>query len=161
MKDKLPNKLECMIAKALQDLRKCEESEEHEVDMDVWYEKFDKCKVCFAGSTLAQTYGYNETYRTGLSIPTKFRRSSTLMRKLESLDYVRQGFIYNAFMNLPPEYRPQLFPDLRDKILNIEDEFAIQHLSYEKDRDTWMAMMEKLVSELKKLNLIYNNQDNG
>lgn len=102
----LPDKPSKLIRVALADLAKCERSKLYKIDMHHWHTPNGKCKVCFAGSVMAQSLGCP---RHKLLVPDDFDADTE--NKLGALDDFRIGEVHVALraLELPtdglPEYR--------------------------------------------------------
>jgi hypothetical protein len=88
-------KLSELIEIGLNDLEKCEKSNEYEVDMSKWHEfnpNLEKCMVCFAGSVMAQTL---DSFIGDDLTPSKF--DEDWGRRLNALNQVRMGNLITAY----------------------------------------------------------------
>lgn len=165
---KLPNTLGELLEVALQDLRKCEESDEYTINMLVWYETNGRCYVCMAGAVMAKSLGYDESHQIGHNLPVPIRINDSWNAKLEAINELRKGHIERAMLSLNrhqslSELDINHFDDpfssqMRSKINDIKDKVGIfthesapkDAYSYDLNRDKFMKTMEALATELKK-----------
>ncbi len=128
---KLPDKPSTLIRLALDDLKKCEASDDYVIDMADWHVPFGsgRCEVCLAGAVMAQSLGVGISRDT-----TPGSMGEGLDRKLSSLEEFRQGYIHSGLRKMgiePPE-------DLYDEDVPM----------YEDDRDGFRSAMQNMANIL-------------
>lgn len=113
----LPDKLSARIRVAITDVKKCEADPAYELDMSEWHRPFGfgaMCRVCLAGSVMAQTLGVpidRECTPSTFEDETK-RDYGQLARYLLELDAVRGGMLDNS----------ELTQELADKFNELVEE---------------------------------------
>jgi len=130
----LPDKPSDLISVALSDLRKVEEDEIYEVNMDVWHETSGRgCIVCLAGAVMAMTLYVPRSE----SIPNPRVFGHGIFDALSALDMFRVGEVDLGFylLGIP---RPPHIP----KKVTIPE--------YAHCREAFHAAMAEMAKQLKK-----------
>lgn len=132
---KLPDKPSALIRLALKDLEKCERSRKYKIDMDYWYKPNGKCKVCLAGSVMAQTM----QIKSKVEIEPCFLDDDSDRLKLEALNNFRVGY---------PRYALEDMGIRSPAVDNVPWEFSVE--DYGIDPTQFKRDMRKLASLLAK-----------
>lgn len=91
---KLPDKPSALIRLALRDLEKCERSKKFTIDMSTWFEPNGTCRVCLAGSVMAQSLKCSTAHELVPCMTDIGDRD--LCDKLDALNEFRCGAVADA-----------------------------------------------------------------
>lgn len=146
-----PERFSDMILLALEDLEKCEKNPLYIIDMTNWYRhEGETCKVCLAGSVMAQSFGLNQTEegRNRRIPPSKFGTIADM--KLTALENVRVGDVQSALLNY---YHFE--PDKREKIDRYVDEYGVREVihEYEESEDLFREKLREISEQLREFGL--------
>lgn len=123
---KLPDDAPSLIRLALSDLEKVENDPAFAVDMNVWLRRYSSCcRVCLAGSVMANTLG------SEMESPSLFDHDTK--HKLLALDHFRNGYLRVGLrlLGVPAE-----------KTLVWEEPFIVP--AYEDERDGFHRAMHDI-----------------
>lgn len=107
---KLPDTPSALIRLALLDLEKCEKSKRYEVNMGEWHTPNGVCKVCLAGSVMAQTMHCSPQK---LLVPNSEFFDRDTYTKLSALNEFRTGSIEFGFYDIGID-KPDSIPNDMD-----------------------------------------------
>ena len=158
----LPDKPSALIRLALEDMAKCEEDPDYEVEMSCFHlpnqdcvpdnpatmqiKPVKRCLVCLAGSVMAQTLGAADTEWLH---PADFRDKDgfhpTTENRLQALDAFRVGVLWEGLelMGLEDEYELVVQNDMQP------DQIA----DYHHDPERFVQDMEDLAANLETVGL--------
>lgn len=144
-------KLHKLLDLALKDLKKCDEDENFEIDMAVWFnvDAHNKCTVCMAGAVLAQEVHGGDIQNVGKSYTPG---STPIPSKMHAIDDLRELCISSAYTRIygvHPEGNLMMdIDDIFQKITNNNEP-----PTYRDDKEHFYKVMEELQSELKKIDI--------
>lgn len=97
----LPNKLSELILLAVDDCEKLAKDKRYRLRMFSWHDpgtrKGEPCSVCMAGAVMACDLGAE---RTDTLDALQYRLGAETMSKLDAINMVREGFVYDALRYL-------------------------------------------------------------
>lgn len=133
MEDLTDKSLSELLEIAIDDLKKCERSDDYEINMAVWYKTNGKCSVCMAGSVLAQTMGLGPSRK---DFEAEFHSQKNI---INAIDDLRIGNILGAYQTLHGNITKG---ENTAELHRIEEK--INTCPYGKDKDKFFYNMEVL-----------------
>ena len=151
----LPGKMWKLLALACVDMEEIKKDDRYYFDMNVWHHlSDDKCRVCMAGSVLANTLNFDIYEYFGIWQDEKTNMQFDILA-LQCIDSIRTRNLQEAYYTLYGDDYYNMFPYSKEWIM---ERLGFLEFEYE---DSWnpekpqlyIKEFWKLVKDLKKLNI--------